>query len=210
MYCSQSKDGHGDFASITIKDGCVEFRFDTGSGPAILRSGVPINAGAWYTVYVERKLRDGILKLSTGDLHESNRTEEVTGISTTVTGKSPGSTRGLNIRTSLYFGGIDEYNKYVPAESVGVKHGFSGCIDDLRVGGLRRSGIRGRHGRTGSNTNPRRKIMKVDIEKSIVDSSNIINCDSISSAINYAAPQPIKGKTIFRRNRFFCYSAVVH
>ena len=56
MYCSQSKDGQGDFATIAIKDGRVEFRFDTGSGPAILRSGVPINAGEWYTILVERKL----------------------------------------------------------------------------------------------------------------------------------------------------------
>ena len=63
MYCSQSKDGQGDFASIAIKDGRVEFRFDTGSGPAILRSGVPINAGEWYTILVERKLREGKLEV---------------------------------------------------------------------------------------------------------------------------------------------------
>ena len=60
MYCSQSKNGQGDFASIAIKDGRVEFRFDTGSGPAIIKSGVPINAGAWYTVYIERKLREDL------------------------------------------------------------------------------------------------------------------------------------------------------
>ena len=196
MYCSQSKDGHGDFASVTIKDGRVEFRFDTGSGPAILRSGVPINAGAWYTVYIERKLRDGMLRLSTGDLEESDRTEEITGISTTVRGKSPGSTRGLNIRTSLYFGGIDEHNKYVVAEGVGVKDGFAGCIDDLRIGGLRRSGIRGRHGRTGSSSNHRKKITKVNIEKSIVDSSNIVDCSSIESTANFSAPQQIKGTMV--------------
>ena len=67
MYCSQSKDGQGDFASIAIKDGRVEFRFDTGSGPAILRSGVAINAGAWYSVYIERKLLKPIISLS--DVH---------------------------------------------------------------------------------------------------------------------------------------------
>ena len=32
MYCGQSNNGQGDFASISILDGHVEFRFDTGSG----------------------------------------------------------------------------------------------------------------------------------------------------------------------------------
>ena len=161
MYCSQSKDGQGDFASIAIKDGRVEFRFDTGSGPAIIKSGVPINAGAWYTVYIERKLREGKLVLSTGNSDDSNDTGEATGISTTNIGKSPGSTRGLNIRTSLYFGGIDDFSKYVVAEGVGVKSGFAGCIDDLKISGLRRGSTRARHGRTGGNTNQRKNLAKV-------------------------------------------------
>ena len=193
MYCSQSKDGQGDFASISIKDGRVEFRFDTGSGPAILRSGVPINSGSWYTVYVERKLRDGILILSTGNMEDTKNAEETTGISTTVKGKSPGSTRGLNIRTSLYFGGVDEHSKYLVAEGVGVRRGFAGCIDDLRIGVLRRTGgfVRGRHGRAGGNQ--RRKIMKVNLDQSVVDSSNVFDCSSLSNSLTQATFQPIKG-----------------
>ena len=202
MYCSQSKNGQGDFASITIKDGRVEFRFDTGSGPAILRSGVPINPGAWYTVAVERKLRDGRLKLSTGDVEDSNKDQKITGISTIVTGKSPGSTRGLNIRTLLYFGGIDEDSKHVVAESVEVKQGFAGCIADLRIGGIRRGSVaggsvKGRHSGRRGNTPHRRKLMEVNIPQSVVDSSNVFDCDSLEisniGAMNDAAPQPIKG-----------------
>ena len=32
LYCAQNEDGQGDFVSLAIKDGRVEFRFDTGSG----------------------------------------------------------------------------------------------------------------------------------------------------------------------------------
>ena len=32
MYCTEREDGYGDFASIAIKNGFFEFRFDTGSG----------------------------------------------------------------------------------------------------------------------------------------------------------------------------------
>ena len=195
MYCSQSKDGQGDFASIAIKDGRVEFRFDTGSGPAILRSGVPINAGVWYTVYIERKLREGKLELSTGDSDESNDDGETTGISTTVIGKSPGSTRGLNIRTSLYFGGIDDFSKYIIAEGAGVKNGFAGCIDDLKISGLRRSSVRSRSGRVRGNSNQRKKLVKINIEQSVVDSSNVLDCSSIESSFNPTTSQQIKGNS---------------
>ena len=32
MYCTEREDGYGDFASFSIKEGFLEFRFDTGSG----------------------------------------------------------------------------------------------------------------------------------------------------------------------------------
>ena len=194
LYCSQSKDGQGDFASITLKDGRVEFRFDTGSGPAILRSGVPINAGAWYKVSIERKLRDGKLTVSTDIGDEENK--DVTGISTTVTGKSPGSTRGLNIRSSLYFGGMDE--EYILAEGVGISQGFDGCITDLTIGGAgKREGSSGsRHRGRGMMKQPPKNV---EIAKSVVDSSNVLDC----SLLNFPdvdkdqKPQQFKGMIIF-------------
>ncbi len=42
-------------------------------------------------------------------------------------GKSPGNTRGLNIRTPVYIGGLNT-KKYTYAEAVGVTRGFTGCI----------------------------------------------------------------------------------
>ena len=32
MYCAEREDGYGDFASIVLKNGFFEFKFDTGSG----------------------------------------------------------------------------------------------------------------------------------------------------------------------------------
>jgi hypothetical protein len=90
-------------------------RFDTGSGPAILRSTEAIRADVWHEVKVKRKLREASLVLDNAD---------------PVVGKSPGNTRGLNIRTPVYIGGLNT-KKLTYAEAVGVARGFSGCIIEV-------------------------------------------------------------------------------
>ena len=92
MYCTERKDGYGDFASIAIKDGFVEFRFDTGSGPAILKSPEKLTLGKWHNVFVTRRMKEGILKVDNG---------------TRITGRSLGRTRGLNIRSPIFIGGFN-------------------------------------------------------------------------------------------------------
>ena len=52
----------GDFISLAII-GKVEFRFDLGSGPGIVRSARNITVGQWHTVHVERTLDEGSLTL---------------------------------------------------------------------------------------------------------------------------------------------------
>ena len=115
FYCSQSEDGKGDFASLAIKDKLLEFRFDTGSGPAILKSSVEVVANRWNTVRIKRKLREATMILN----------EE-----SPVEGKSAGNTRGLNIRTPFYVGGINRM-KYSVAHGVGVQRGFTGCLIEV-------------------------------------------------------------------------------
>ena len=67
--------------------------FVPSQGPAILRaSASPLVPGKWYSVSVDRRLREAALTLDG---------EEV------AKGTSPGSTRGLNIRKDVYFGGIN-------------------------------------------------------------------------------------------------------
>ena len=38
LYASQSAGGYGDFTSLSLQDQRLVFRFDTGSGPAVIRS----------------------------------------------------------------------------------------------------------------------------------------------------------------------------
>ena len=77
-----------------------------------------------------------------------------------VEGKSPGTTRGLNIRTAMYLGGINRED-FTVAPGVGVDNGFSGCITDVKVG-----------------------KMKVDLFKAVVDSSNVDECTESPCAKN--------------------------
>lgn len=38
LYSQQQRDGSGDFLSLALVDGFVEFRYNLGSGPALIRS----------------------------------------------------------------------------------------------------------------------------------------------------------------------------
>ena len=117
FYCSQSEDGQGDFASLALKGGHLEFRFDTGSGPAVLRSVEPVSADRWHEVKIKRKLREASMTLDAG---------------APVVGKSAGNTRGLNIRTPFYLGGVNTA-VLTFAPGVGVDQGFSGCIIEVNM-----------------------------------------------------------------------------
>ena len=114
VYCAQTEEGQGNFSSLSIKDKRIEFRFDSGSGntlaffliycksmtrfvlffcyycyylgPAILRSEREIRAGEWVHVTADRSFRDGVLIVNDGS---------------ELRGKSPGSTRGLNLNSFI-------------------------------------------------------------------------------------------------------------
>ena len=58
MYNGQMKNGEGDFVSLGMRDSAVEFRFDVGSGPAVIQSD-PIQLNDWHTVRVKRHRKDG-------------------------------------------------------------------------------------------------------------------------------------------------------
>ena len=80
------------------------YRFDTGSGPAVIRSVEQVRPDTWHEVRVTRRLRAGTLALDS---------------SPPVAAESPGTTRGLNIQTPFYFGGLDT-DQFQPAGRVGV------------------------------------------------------------------------------------------
>ena len=82
-----------DFISIGVLDGYVEFRYDLGVGPAILKSSVPIKLGHWHRLVAKRYHQDGFLAIDGIDK---------------ITGQTVGSIKTLNVDKMAYFGGFGE------------------------------------------------------------------------------------------------------
>ncbi|CAL1546871.1 unnamed protein product [Lymnaea stagnalis] len=139
LYNAQRTDGKQDYIAIIIKNRHLEFRFDTGSGPAILRSRQPLVLNEWTRVIAERKGRDGKLTINNEEpVNEQVRASDrqlfpYSDRGDITRGSTSGSrTIGLNLERPLYLGGVD------PAETVnkgvGTLTGFVGCVGELIIG----------------------------------------------------------------------------
>ncbi|XP_076452135.1 basement membrane-specific heparan sulfate proteoglycan core protein-like isoform X4 [Babylonia areolata] len=137
LYNAQKEDGRGDFVAVIMKDGFVEFRFDTGKGPAILRSRQQIPINEWAMVMADRKGRDGMLIVnredpvneqvdSYYDLYSRRDRGDVFD-----RGSASGTTVGLNLKRPLFLGGVDPAETLSP--NAGATEGFVGCIAELMV-----------------------------------------------------------------------------
>ncbi|XP_052285983.1 basement membrane-specific heparan sulfate proteoglycan core protein-like isoform X3 [Dreissena polymorpha] len=121
LYEGDNEDGTGDSLALVQKDGYLEFRFDTGSGPAVVRSRNPLRVNEWTRVRASRNHREGSLTI--------NDEQPVTGLDWS--GTSPGSTIGLNLKLPLYLGGVDP--TIIVSPSAGVTRGFVGCVAELSI-----------------------------------------------------------------------------
>uniref|UniRef100_A0A665UIK9 EGF like, fibronectin type III and laminin G domains n=1 Tax=Echeneis naucrates TaxID=173247 RepID=A0A665UIK9_ECHNA len=88
--------GSGDFLAINLVDGYVEFRFDCGSGGAVIRSEEQISVDTWHELRVSRTAKSGILQV------DSQRPME---------GIAEGAFTQINCSSPLYIGGVPEYDK---------------------------------------------------------------------------------------------------
>ncbi|XP_030883006.1 agrin isoform X4 [Leptonychotes weddellii] len=111
-----------DFLALTLLGGRVQLRFDTGSGPAVLTSSVPIEPGRWYRLELSRHWRRGSLSVD-GE--------------TPVLGHSPSGTDGLNLDTDLFVGGVPADQAAVVLERTSIRVGLRGCIRLLDVNNQR-------------------------------------------------------------------------
>ncbi|XP_056364427.1 agrin [Oenanthe melanoleuca] len=66
FYNGQKGDGRGDFVSLALREGHLEFRYDLGKGAALLRSREPVPLHAWVSVRLERSGRKGELWVAGG------------------------------------------------------------------------------------------------------------------------------------------------
>ncbi|XP_076369513.1 agrin-like isoform X2 [Tachypleus tridentatus] len=119
FYNGQSSGGgHGDFVSLAVRNGFVEFRYDLGSGPVELRSTQRLQPGKFHRVVAKRYLREGILTVEGQEA---------------VTGSSEGRLKSLDLDENLYIGYIPTTSKGV-YRNVGVSMGLVGCIRRLHIG----------------------------------------------------------------------------
>ncbi|KAK1803404.1 hypothetical protein P4O66_020832 [Electrophorus voltai] len=107
-----------DFVALSMVDGHVEFRFELGTGQAVLRSQEPVSLGQWHHVSAERLGKDGSLKVD--HAREIQRS-------------SPGKAQGLNIYTPMFLGGVPSMDLLPKPANVSLL--FDGCIEEVSING---------------------------------------------------------------------------
>ncbi|XP_074242613.1 pikachurin isoform X2 [Saimiri boliviensis] len=120
LYCGENEHGRGDFMSLAIIRRSLQFRFNCGTGVAIIVSETKIKLGGWHTVMLYRDGQNGLLQLNNG---------------TPVTGQSQGQYSKITFRTPLYLGGAP--SAYWLVRATGTNRGFQGCVQLLAVNGRR-------------------------------------------------------------------------
>uniref|UniRef100_A0A8C6RKI4 Pikachurin n=1 Tax=Nannospalax galili TaxID=1026970 RepID=A0A8C6RKI4_NANGA len=120
LYCGESEHGRGDFMSLALIRRALHFRFNCGTGVAIIISETKIKLGAWHTVMLYRDGLSGLLQLNNG---------------APVTGQSQGQYSKITFRTPLYLGGAP--SAYWLVRATGTNRGFQGCVQSLTVNGKR-------------------------------------------------------------------------
>ncbi|XP_037655188.1 pikachurin [Choloepus didactylus] len=120
LYCGENEHGQGDFMSLAIIQRSLQFRFNCGTGVAIITSETKIKLGGWHMVTLYRDGLNGLLQLNNG---------------TPVTGQSQGQYSKITFRTPLYLGGAP--SAYWLTRATGTSRGFQGCVQSLTVNGKR-------------------------------------------------------------------------
>ncbi|XP_069802948.1 basement membrane-specific heparan sulfate proteoglycan core protein isoform X4 [Dendropsophus ebraccatus] len=110
--------GAPDFVSLAMAGGHLEFRYELGSGLAILRSTDPVTLGHWHKASAERIHKDGTLQVDSAP---------------PVKKSSPGKSLGLNLKTLMYLGGVD--GSVTLPKAVNITQPYQGCIGEVSING---------------------------------------------------------------------------
>ncbi|XP_030244905.1 basement membrane-specific heparan sulfate proteoglycan core protein-like [Drosophila navojoa] len=111
--------GAGDYIALSLKDRYVEFRFDFGGKPMVVRAEQPVELHEWHTARVYRSRRDGYIQL-----------DEQHPVAFPTLTQVP----QLELIEDLYIGGVPNWNQ-LPAEAAAHQTGFVGCISRLTLQG---------------------------------------------------------------------------
>uniref|UniRef100_A0A1I8QC63 Pikachurin n=1 Tax=Stomoxys calcitrans TaxID=35570 RepID=A0A1I8QC63_STOCA len=109
---------HGDFIALSLNNGYVEFIFNLGNGPAVVRSEYPLSIGQWHSIRISRTARLAVLKI--------DQMPEVMTIS------SNGFWH-LSLPENFFVGGVNHIDK-LPMD-LKSKPFFMGCIQRIEING---------------------------------------------------------------------------
>ncbi|XP_029818263.1 agrin [Manacus vitellinus] len=122
FYNGQKTDGKGDFVSLALHDGYLEYRYDLGKGAAVLRSKEPVPLNTWTSVLLERNGRKGVMRINNGER---------------VMGESPKSRKVphtyLNLKEPFYVGGAPDFSKLARAAAISTS--FEGAVQRISIKG---------------------------------------------------------------------------
>ncbi|XP_061458105.1 agrin isoform X2 [Rhineura floridana] len=119
FYNGQKTDGRGDFISLALHDGYLEYRYDLGKGAAVIKSREPIPLNTWISVSLERNARKGVMRIN-------NREQ--------IMGESPLPHTSLNLKEPLYVGGAPDFSKLARAAAISTS--FDGAIQRMSIKGV--------------------------------------------------------------------------
>nr|XP_033325096.1 agrin-like isoform X2 [Megalopta genalis] len=117
LYNQQKSDGTGDFVSLAIVDGHVQFRYNLGNGLVNLTSPERVTMKTFHRVAAKRYHKDGVLIFNDGE---------------DVVGQSQGMLKLLDLNQNTYIGNMPtNFSKVY--DNIGTNHGFLGCIRMLKI-----------------------------------------------------------------------------
>ncbi|XP_012134938.1 agrin isoform X3 [Megachile rotundata] len=117
LYNQQKSDGTGDFVSLAIVDGHVQFRYNLGNGPVVLTAPERVTMKTFHRVAAKRYHKDGVLIFNDGE---------------DVAGQSQGMLKSLDLNQDTFIGNMPtNYSKVY--DNIGTNHGFLGCIRKIKI-----------------------------------------------------------------------------
>lgn len=104
LYNQQKSDGLGDFVSLAVVNGYVEFRYNLGNGAVVITSLDKVELKKFHKIVIKRYHRDGMLRFDDGE---------------DVAGQSKGTLRALDLLEDAFVGFIPTNNtRYVNNVSI--------------------------------------------------------------------------------------------
>ncbi|XP_070153239.1 basement membrane-specific heparan sulfate proteoglycan core protein isoform X5 [Polyergus mexicanus] len=117
LYNAESVHGNDDFIALSLVNGYPQFKFNLGSGPAVVRADKPVTLSDWHTIKIQRNRKEATM------LVDGESSYKVIAV---------GRRQGLDLKEPLYIGGVPSYSEINKQSEVNT--GFVGCISRLVLG----------------------------------------------------------------------------